>query len=439
MNPFRSLCCLVVLACAASAFGGERQKPNIIFILADDLGYGDVGCYGQKEIRTPNIDSLARAGTRFTSAYCGAPVCSPSRCVLMTGLHTGHCRVRGNSLSGFKAESAQPIQSGRVPLRLEDVTVAEVLKLAGYFTGLIGKWGLGEPGTTGEPNRQGFDEWFGFLNNDHCDDYFTDFLWHNGKKFPLEGNKGGKRTQYTTDLFTEKALEYIRTNKDRPFFLYLAYTSPHARYEVPDLGAYADAPWSKTEKIYAAMITRMDDGIGRVLRLLDELGLADDTVVFFSSDNGRAAAAGNFRFGSGAHFRGGKGTLYEGGVAVPMLVRWPGRAPAGQSSPAPWYFADFLPTAAAIAGAPAPKHTDGVSVLPTLLGKQQNLRDRFLYWEQSKSKSAVRHGDWKFLSNGELYNLADDPGEQRNVAAANPQVIGMFRDYLKDARTDWVP
>lgn len=417
----------------------EAKPPSIIFILADDLGYGDVGCYGQKLIQTPHIDSLARDGMRFTNAYCGAPVCSPSRCVLMTGLHTGHCRVRGNSLQGFRAESDQPIQSGRVPLRLEDLTIAEILKMAGYVTALIGKWGLGEPGTTGEPNRQGFDEFFGYLNNDHADDYYTPFLWHNGKKEYLEGNKEKKRGRYTTDVFTEKAEGFIRANKDRRFFLYLAYTAPHARYEVPDLGIYADKDWSDTEKTYAAMITRMDAGIGRVLALLQELGIADNTIVFFSSDNGRAPAAAAFRFQSAAHLRGGKGTLFEGGVRVPMLVRWPGRVPAGKTSDQPWYFADMLPTAADIARASPPKNTDGISVLPTLLGEKQNLRERFLYWEQTRTRSAARFGDWKFISSGELFNLAEDPGEQRNVAAQNARVVAMFRDYLKGARTDWAP
>lgn len=224
------------------------RRPNIVLIIADDLGYGDLGCYGQEEIQTPNIDRLAKEGMRCTNCYAGAAVCSPSRCVLLTGMHTGHARIRSNGTPGFVAHSDQPVQPGRVPLCDEDVTFAEVLKGAGYVTGVIGKWGLGEPGTTGEPNRQGFDEWFGFLNNDHCDDYFTDFLWHNGRRFPLTGNQDNRRTQYTTDLFTERALTFLRENQSRTFLLYLAYTAPHANYEVPDLGLYGRKDWAEQEK-----------------------------------------------------------------------------------------------------------------------------------------------------------------------------------------------
>jgi arylsulfatase A-like enzyme len=432
---------LIVFAFAAPVYAqpaGKATKPNILFIMADDLGYGDLGCYGQKDIKTPNIDRLAKDGTRFTHAYCGASVCSPSRCVLVTGMHTGHGRIRGNSHPGFKAKSDQPVQTGRVPLRDEDVTFAEILRMAGYATGLVGKWGLGEPGTSGEPNKQGFDEWFGYLNNDHCDDYFPDFLWHNGKKHPLPGNQGKTKTQYSTDLFSAKALDFIQKNKDRPFFLYLAYTAPHARYEVPDLGDYANTDWSEKEKIYAAMISRMDKGVGQILDLLDELKLSDNTIVFFTSDNGASSAVVGWRFGSTAGFRGRKGTLDEGGVRVPMLVRWPGHVPAGRTDETPWYFADVLPTFADLGGLKTPVKSDGVSMKATLLGHKQDMSQRFLYWEQGKGQIAVRMGDWKFHQ-GKLFYLPTDPHEDRNVAAAQPQLMHLFQEYLKTARTKWEP
>ncbi|HEX30232.1 TPA: N-acetylgalactosamine-6-sulfatase, partial [Candidatus Poribacteria bacterium] len=302
----------------SSVFGkdpnpGDR-KPNIIFILADDLGYGDLGCYGQRLIETPNIDALAAEGIRFTQCYAGSTVCAPSRCALMTGFHTGHARVRGNKL---------------IPLRPRDVTVAEILKGAGYTTAIIGKWGLGEPGTTGVPNLKGFDEWFGYLNQRRAHNYYPEYLWRNTEKYWIKGNMNGKKGVYSHDLFTEEALKFIRRNRGNPFFLYLAYTIPHANnelgrktgngMEVPSDEPYSDRSWPQVEKNFAAMVTRMDRDVGRIVSLLKELGIDGETVIFFSSDNGPHREGGHDPkfFKSSGPLRGIKRDLYEGGIRVP--------------------------------------------------------------------------------------------------------------------------
>jgi len=415
-----------------------KDKPNIIFIMADDLGYADLGCYGQKEIKTPNIDQVAAEGMRFTDCYAGSTVCAPSRSVLMTGQHTGHTRVRANfgKVGGVGTQK-------RVPLESEDITVAEVLKQAGYATVITGKWGLGEPDSSGVPNRQGFDEWFGYLNQRNAHSYFPPYLWGNEEKVILEGNKGGKRRQYTHDMFTDFALDFIRGHKDKPFFLYLAWCIPHGRYEIPRIEHYGDRQdWSAQEITFAAMVTHMDRDVGRIMALLRKLDIDGKTVVFFCSDNG-AANRWDGRFDSCGPLRGQKGNLYEGGIRVPMVARWPGKVPAGTVSDAAWYFADFLPTAAELAGARPPSSSDGVSVLRTLLGKKQNLSDRFLYWEFPKGRlqQAVRWGNWKALCPAqgqklELYNLAKDVSEKQNVAALHSEVIAEIEAYLKTARTE---
>ena len=402
------------------------DKPNIIFILADDLGVFDLGCYGQKLIQTPNIDRLAAEGTRFTQCYAGSPVCAPSRSTLMTGQHTGHTTVRGN----FAAVGGVWPQH-RLPLRDEDITVAEVLKKAGYATGIVGKWGLGEPDTTGIPNRQGFDFWFGYLNQRHAHDYYPDYLWRNTQKVVLEGNLGGKKTQYSHDLMTKEALDFVRRSKDKPFFLYLAYTIPHAKFQVPSLEPYTDKPWPEPAKAYAAMVTRMDRDIGRLMTLLKELGLDEKTIVFFTSDNGGYPDPKARKiFDPQGPFRGRKGDVYEGGIRVPMIVRWPGKVPAGRVCDVPWAFWDFLPTAAELAGVQPPKRIDGISMVPTLLGRKQRPHE-FFYWEYlagGKFAQAVRMGDWKGIRAAteeplELYNLAQDIGEKNDVAAAHPDII----------------
>ena len=439
----------VVTGCSreqASAFGGE--KPNIIFIMADDLGYADLGCYGQRFIKTPYVDRMAREGLKFTQVYTGAVVCAPSRSVLMTGQHTGHTRVRGNKGANTPPHDGQ---KGRIPLRPEDFTVARLLQNAGYRTGITGKWGLGEPGSTGLPNDHGFDEWLGYLNQDHAPDYFTDFLWRNKKKQPIVENADGKRRVYSHDLLTEFALDFIRENKSRPFFLCVPYCIPHAKLEVPDLESYADQNWPEDAKIFAAMITRMDRDVGRILDLVDELGIGKKTIVFFCSDNGSARGWRGL-FDSCGPLREKKGSVYDGGIRTPMVVRCPGKIPAGETSEAVWYFADVLPTAAELAGVRPPGNIDGIGVAEVLYAAKppkelsRKLRNRFLYWEEHGKKQfrqALRHGDWKAVRPGqgkalELYDLSKDIGETRDVAARHPEVVAKIEEYLKTCRTDSV-
>ncbi|MBN2505377.1 MAG: arylsulfatase [Verrucomicrobia bacterium] len=419
--------------------------PNIVFILADDLGYGDLGCYGQKRIRTPHLDRMAAEGMRFTQAYAGSTVCAPSRSVLMTGQHTGHTRIRGNA---------------RHPLLPEDVTVAEVLKRRGYRTGLIGKWGLGEAGTTGIPTRQGFDYFFGYLNQHHAHNYYPTFLWRNEQKVrlqnivPREDSQGGgvasRRLEYSHDLFAAEALAYLEGNRTHPFFLYLAFTLPHANneagnkgMEIPNHGAYAVTGWPEPQKGHAAMITRMDQDIGRLFAKLKELAIDERTVVFFSSDNGPHREGGNnpdYQDSNGP-LRGIKRDLYEGGIRVPAIVRWPGRIAPGQVSPHVWSFADILSTAAELAGATPPPDTDGISLVPTLLGQPERQRQHeCLYWEfyERGSAQAVRLGDWKgvaqpFGGRLELYDLAADLAETNNLASRHPEVVRQIRAAMDRA------
>ncbi len=357
--------------------GRAENRPNIIVIMADDLGYADLGCYGQERIQTPNINQLAAEGTRFTQCYAGAPMCAPSRCVLMTGKHTGHATVRGNHAQNAPLHDGE---ANRVPLKADDVTVATLLKQAGYATGITGKWGLGEPDSTGLPNDHGFDEWFGYLNQSHAADYYTDYLWRNKERQTIEGNLNGRRTVYSADLFSEFSLDFIRKNQASPFFLCVATTIPHKNLEVPDLGAYADEPWPEDAKAYAAMVTRMDKHVGQIMALLKELDLDRKTIVFFTSDNGSAKGWEGI-FDSCGPLRDKKFSLYEGGIRCPMIVRWPDKVPAGAESQTVWYFADFLPTAASLAETRVPVPVDGVDVTPALLYTDHDLPERFLYWE----------------------------------------------------------
>lgn len=438
------------LASFSTGADGSAERPNIIYIMADDLGYADIGPFGQTKIRTPNLDRLAAEGTCFDHFYPGAAVCSPTRSVLMTGLHTGHTRIRGNHGQAGVA---------RVPLRAADVTVAEVLKSAGYATAIAGKWGLGEPGNEGIPNRQGFDRWFGYLNNDLAEFYYPEKIWRNEEEITLAGNLGGKRGQYSNDLMTEEALAFIEENARQPFFLYLAYTIPHALFEVPDdsLAEYAGKfpepePIRKDGRLItatpratlAAMITRLDREVGRVMAKLSALNLEQRTIVFFCSDNGAPERNGlSSFFKSNGPFRGHKGSMYEGGIHTPMIVRWPGRVAAGRRSNFPWAGWDFLPTAAALAGVAPPKGLDGISVVPALRGQAQ-VRDGHLYWEMLQSKrfaQAVRVGDLKALRHDreapiEVYNLRADPGETRNIAAEQPAFVERARKIFQTDRTE---
>jgi len=431
---------LAVFGKAAAVVNAPRA-PNIILILADDLGYGELGCYGQKKIKTPNLDKLATDGIRFTQCYAGTTVCAPSRSSLMTGQHTGHTRIRGNN--------AYPLQAG-------DVTVAEVLKKARYQTGLIGKWGLGLEYTTGTPNKKGFDEFYGFLSQTAAHAYYPTNIWRNDSIILMEENDGDKKSTYIHDKFTLAATNFIHINRKFPFFLYLAYTAPHANnewgrktgngMEVPNDEPYSKENWPQPEKNKAAMITRMDRDIGKLLQFIKGYGLDTNTVIFFTSDNGSHKEGGvdpNF-FASSGPLRGIKRDMYEGGIRVPMIVRWTGTIRPGQVSDFPWAFWDFLPTAAEIAGAKnkVPPNIDGESILPTLLGKSQKPHE-FLYWEfhEKGSKQAVRMGDWKAvrLALGqplELYDLKTDLSETNNVAATNPDMVEKIEAYLKTARTE---
>ncbi|GMW02184.1 MAG: arylsulfatase [Candidatus Hydrogenedentota bacterium] len=426
---------------ASAGSTGAIQKPNIIFIMADDLGYADLGCYGQPKIKTPHIDRLAAEGMRFTHCYAGASVCAPSRSVLMTGLHGGHTTVRDNH--GVNAPTHDG-EEGRIPLKEDDVTVAEVLKEAGYATGITGKWGLGEPGSTGVPNDQGFDEWFGYLNQSHAADYFTDHLWRNKNLQTIEANEDGRRGAYSCDLFSEFSLDFIRKNQANPFFLYVATTIPHKKLEVPDLEIYTEKPWPDEAKVFAAMVTRMDTHVGQIMDLLKELGLDEKTIVFFTSDNG-SAEGWEGMFDSSGPLRDKKFSLYEGGIRCPMIARWPGRIPAGEVSDAVWHFADILPTAATLAGARVPNRVDGTNVAPILLGETDSLPNRFLYWEKHRDEpvrleQAVRWGDWKGIRLGldkplELYNLKDDIAEENDVSSRHPDIVSHIESYLNTART----
>jgi len=413
------------------------EKPNIIFIMVDDLGYADLGAYGGELINTNNIDQLAAEGIRFTQAYAGAPVCAPSRSVLMTGQHTGHTTVRGN----FAKVGGTPPQ-GRLPLQPKDVTVAEVLKQGGYVTGITGKWGLGEPRTSGIPNNQGFDQWFGYLNQRHAHTYYPKYVWHNQDSVVLKGNLEGKDETYVHDLFTDFALQFIENNSDTTFFLYLPYTIPHSDLVVPSLGEYADKDWEEKEKIYAAMVTRMDRDIGKIVQLLQDEGIEENTMIFFCSDNG-AASRWEGRFNSSGRLRGYKRDLYEGGIRTPMIVKYPPKIPKGAiDSTNYWYFADVLPTLADVAGVPIPENINGVSVKSIIYGNDQpELLDRFLYWEfyEKGFQQAVRWKQWKAikLAPGKewlLYNLVEDLAEQKNIANEHPQVLDTIISYVDTAR-----
>ncbi|HRE05056.1 MAG TPA: arylsulfatase [Opitutaceae bacterium] len=434
------------------------RPPNIVFILADDLGYGDLGCYGQDKIATPHLDRMAKEGLRFTRFYAGSTVCAPSRSVTMTGQHTGHTTVRGNA--GVKGAVAQT-------LRAEDVTVAEVLQAAGYRTALVGKWGLGEADSVGAPWLQGFDEFFGFLNQTHAHNHFPDHLFRRDRRVPLRndlvpaGTTGAgyatRRVDYANDLFFDEGLTFLGEARARPFFLYLALTVPHANnersrllgdgQEVPDYGSYADRPWSPATKGQAAMISRMDEGVGRVLARLRELGLDENTLVLFSSDNGPHREGGPGYdpafFNASGGLRGIKRDLTEGGIRVPLIARWPGRVPAGVSTARPAYQGDLFATFAELAGAPAPTALDSISLVPSLHGRLGDQREHeFLYWEfyeRTYRQAVIWQGRWKGIRTArdqatfELYDLANDPAETRNVASSEVAVVTTLASQMDTA------
>jgi arylsulfatase A-like enzyme len=428
---------------AAPLLAQPARRPNIVFIIADDLGYGDLSCYGQSLFSTPNIDRIAKEGMRFTQAYSGATVCAPSRCSLMTGLHGGHARIRGN-------------RNPEVPLETSDLTISEALKQAGYRTGLYGKWGLGYTGTPGIPNKKGFDDFFGYHTQLQAHTYYPHQLYENGRDVTLPNNWGTKQRQYAPNLIAERALKFLDDQRGaaRPFFQYLPSTLPHANnelgrdtgdgMEIPDHGEFASKDWPNPEKGFAAMVTHLDRFVGRVLDKLRETGAEQNTVVIFTSDNGPHQEGGHSakHFKSSGPLRGIKRDLYDGGIRVPFLVKWPGVTAPGSTSEQPIAFWDMLPTLAEIGGAAAPPKTDGVSVTRAFRG-QPLPAGRVFYWEfhEGGFNRAVRFGDWKAIQFGpngpiELYNLKTDIGETNNVAEANPGVIADARRHFASARTD---
>jgi len=418
----------------------DTAKPNVILIMADDLGYGDLGSYGQKQIKTPHLDKLAQEGMRFTNFYSGAPVCAPSRSVLMTGLHTGHTRVRGNFSKVSKTRGLGG-GMGRVFLKKEDMTFTQELQQAGYTTAMAGKWGLGEPDSDGLPAAKGFDHFLGYLNQRRAHTYYPEWIWKNNTKLHLKGNLKGQKQQYTHDLFEDFAVDFVTRHKDKPFFLYLPYLIPHAKYEIPELGEYKNKQWSHQAKVHAAMISRMDNGIGKLVDTLKKLKIDNNTILFFCSDNG-AAKRWDGVFDSSGSLRGKKRDLYEGGIRIPMIVRWPGEISANQVSSAPCWLTDIYPTVLAIGLSPLKQKVDGLDISPTLLSKPQDLKNRILYWEfyEGGFKQALRKGPWKAIRSAkeptQLYNLTSDSEEKINLATKHPEIVKQLESLMSSERTN---
>lgn len=453
---------LLLLFCLITPFTAYVQmRPNIVLILADDLGYGDLGCYGQTQIETPHIDALAAKGIRFTRFYAGTSVCAPSRSSLLTGQHTGHTPVRGNF-------EIQP--EGQLPLPDSAYTIAEMMKDAEYTTGDFGKWGLGYPGSEGAPEKQGFDRFFGYNCQRQSHNYFPDHLWDNATRIDYP-NTPDNQQYYAPDLIQQQALTFIKENQAKPFFLYLSYTLPHAALQLPagdSLLKYYKIKFNEQPKsipanwngkgyqpqayphaAYAAMVTKLDLYVGQVTALLQALGIEKNTLIIFSSDNGPHREGGNDPgfFRSNGNSRGIKRDLYEGGIRTPMIACWPGVISANRISDYTGAFWDMMPTFAAVAGAPAPPNTDGISLLPTLTGKGKQPQHRYLYWEfhEEGGRQAVRMGKWKAVrqqvmkdpgSPIELYDLDNDPGETINLAADNRRIVKRMNAVMRSAHVE---
>ena len=424
----------LALGCVVPGFmSAQTQKPNVIYILCDDLGYGELGYNGQEKIETPELDQLSSQGLRFSDHYCGNAVSAASRCVLMTGLHPGHAQVRANS-PGYA--------DGQYPLAEDSETIGKLMQRAGYKTACIGKWGLGAYSNCGNPNKQGFDHFFGYTDQVAAHEYYPDFLWRNGKKVVL--NQGKVKSDYSHDLFTAEAFEFVKKNQKNPFFLYLAYTIPHVNYQVPDLAQYKDKDWPENMKIHAAMTSRMSKDVGRLIQLLRDLGLEENTLVMFSSDNGAHGQFGSLEFfKTSGELRDKKRSMYEGGVRTPTFAYWPGKVPAGKVTDHTSAFWDILPTFSELTGEPVKGETDGISFLPTLLGNDKaQKKHKYLYWEiyESKPQCAVRYKNWKGVVtdmreglNVELYNVDSDEGEHQNVAGQHPDVVAEIQQMMKEA------
>jgi len=468
----RLLALTLLLAAPGTARQEVERPPNFVYVLADDLGYGELGCYGQTKIRTPHLDRLAREGMRFTRHYSGSPVCAPSRCVLLTGLHTGHAVVRDNWENGGWGKD-EP--EGQFPLPEDCVTMAKLLRERGYRTGAFGKWGNGGPGTSGHPLRQGFETFLGSLCQRQAHNYYPTHLWKDEERLPLEGNEWFASHQridapleeaseyaerfagetYATDPMIEGALAFIDEHAKEPFFLYYASPVPHAALQVPAdsladydgafeetayLGHKGYLPHPTPRAAYAAMVTRLDRNVGRLLERLEARGVAEDTVVMFSSDNGPTFNGGTDSsfFESTAGLRGLKCSVYEGGLRVPFLVRWPGRVEAGSNTDLVSGFQDVLPTLLELAGGDVPEGLDGISLVPTLLGRAEQRQHELLYWEYAGRQAILWEG-WKGVRSGlrqgsralELYRLEDDPAEATDVAAEQPEVVARLAELLE--------
>lgn len=458
MNWFRLF--LLPFLCASLAGAQSPAQPNIVFVMVDDLGYADLGCYGQTNFTTPYLDLMAAEGVRFTDAYSGCTVCAPARSTLMTGKHMGHTSVRSNT--------------GGVPLLDGDVTLAEVLKKAGYATGGFGKWGLGAEGTDGAPEKQGFDRFFGYYHQIHAHSYYTDYLIDTGKRVELPGNKGfyekhkgqgGKPSkngdqvaEFSHHRIRSEMMDWIRAHKDQPFFCYAPWTPPHGNYELPEddpaWQAVKNESWSTKAKVHAAFTKMIDRDMGALFRLMEELGIDQKTIVFFCSDNG-ADERFEGELDSCGPLRGFKRSMYEGGIRVPLIVRWPGHITPAQTSDLPVFFPDVLPTLAQLAGASdlLPPDIDGLSFLPTLIKHGYQIRHPSLYWEftpvnwQTKTLApdqmmqAARVGQWKGVRNSpqapiEVYDLSTDPGEQHDLAARVKETVKEFSRIFETARTE---
>lgn len=444
MRPL-PLLLLLWAAVTGPAFAAAPSRPNIVYIVADELGYFEPGYAGNPHLLTPNLDRLAAEGVRFTQGLAGSAVCAPTRACLLTGKHSGHTSVRLNG--------------GGTPLRAGEATIASMLKPLGYATGGFGKWGVGGRGSTGVPERQGFDVFFGYYDQVHAHTYYPPYLIRNSAEVPLPGNRGNSEgTTYAQYVIFEEAVKFIRTNRDRPFLAYLPFTPPHGNFDIPDndpsWALFRDRPWPEPARRYAAMVHLLDRQVGQILALLRELGLEQNTLVLFSGDNGGADYFVSPEFPRGVHgankdprtgteFRGKKGQLYEGGLRVPVVARWPGRIAPGRVSNHLWYFPDILPTIAELCGAPLPPDIDGLSLVPELLGAaaagRPQAQHKYLYWE-FVGQVAVREGDWKAIqpkagAPWELYDLARDVSERQDLAARHPDVLARLQGYAREAHT----
>lgn len=450
MRSWALAAALGLLGLGCRVVESAQRPPNVVLIVADDLGWGELGCYGQEKIRTPRIDALAAQGVRFTQFYSGAPVCAPSRCVLLTGKHNGHGAVRDNF-------EVQP--EGQMDLPASEVTLAEVLSERGYATGCFGKWGLSTPDSEGHPNAQGFREFFGYICQRQAHNFYPDHLWRNRERIELDG------TQYSHDLVAESTLDFVRENRERPFFLYVPFTIPHLALQVPEdslaeyAGQWEDPPYDgkkgyrahpQPRAAYAAMVTRMDRDVGRIVDLLDELELGDDTLILFTSDNGptydRIGGSDSEFFESAAGLRGLKGSVYEGGLRVPLVARWGERLDGGSIAARPAAFFDVFATLAEICGTPRPACTDGESFALALFGSDMGVRSTAMYWELAGygGQQALRLGDWKAVRREqkqgnvrvELYDLAQDPQESRDLASERPELAAELARRLDAEHVD---